>query len=218
MPRLDPSRPCPSDGAPRVAGGSASPDPWQPGIPANSVAAVVRDLAAALLWPAWLGSMHDKDTIAVARDHAFAALAPRIAYEVLGIIASVLTDVAGGSPLRTPSGQIEGEASSGAAVDLAWFIRRLPAGEQRWLKVRAGGWGPVLARVVGDAVDVEEAARRRAIATREQARRESAWSRPATVKHANDARRRIAARAAKRKAAALKRKRNQTSAIANGPL
>lgn len=166
---------------------------------------MVRDLAAALLSP----------TIAAARDHAFAALQPQIAYEVLGTIASVFTAVAGGPPLRTLTGQIEGLAPSGAAADLTWFIRRLPTDEQRWLKTRAKEWGPVLAQVVGDAVDTEEAARRRAIATREQAQRDRAWLRRATVKYAQDARRRIAARAAQRKAVALKRK--QAPAMTNGP-
>jgi hypothetical protein len=186
-----------------VAGGAASTDPWRFGIPANHVAVVVRDLAAALLWPAWLGlgSTHARDTIAAARDHAFAALQPRIAYEVLGTIASVFTAVAGDPQLRTLTGQIEGLARSGAAVDLRWLIRRLPVDEQRWLKARAKEWGPVLAQVVGDAVDTEEAARRRASATREQARRDSAWLRHATVRYAQDAHRRIAARTAKRKQA-----------------
>jgi hypothetical protein len=200
-----------------VADGAASTDPWRLGIPANHLAVVVRDLAAALLWPAWLGlgSTHARDTIAVARDHAFAALQPQIAYEVLGTIASVFTAVAGGSQLRTLTGQIEGLAPSGAAVDPTWFIRRLPADEQRWLKARAKRWGPVLAEVVGDAVDIEDAARSRAIATREQARRDSAWLRHATVRYAAEARRRIAARTAKRKAVALKRK--QASSMTNCP-
>jgi hypothetical protein len=193
-----------------VAGGSASTEPWQLGIPANGIATVVCDLAAALLWPVWpgLGSIHARDTIAAARGHAFTALQPRIAYEVLGTIASVFTAVAGGSRLRTLTGQIEGAAPSGVAVELAWFIRGLPADEQRWLKSRAKGWGPALARAVGDAVDIEEADRRRAMVTREQARRDGAWVRHAAVKYANDARRRIAARAARRK---------QASSTANGP-
>jgi hypothetical protein len=64
-------------------------------------------------------------------------------------------------------------------------------------------------------VDIEEADRRRAMGTREQARRDGAWVRHAAVKYANDARRRIAARAARRKAAAIRRK--QASSMANGP-
>ncbi len=117
--------------------------------------------------------------------------------------------------MRALTSQIEGVAPSGPAIDLTWFIRWLPADEQQCLKAKATGWGPVLARVVGDAVDSAEASRRRAIVTREQARRDKAWLRHATAKYANDARRRIAARAAKRKATALKRK--QVSAMANGP-
>jgi hypothetical protein len=200
-----------------AAGGSASTDPWRLGIPGNAIAVVVRDLAAALLWPAWpgLGSMPARRTTAVARDHAFTVLQPRIAYEVLGTIASVFTAVAGGSRLRTLSGQMEGVSPSGAAVELTWFIRRLPADEQRWLKSRAKGWGPILARAVGDTVDIEEADRRRAMMTRERARRDDAWVRHAAVQYANDARRRIAARAARRKAGALRRK--QASSMANGP-
>lgn len=200
-----------------VAGGAAPTDPWRLGIPAHHVAVVVRDLAAALVWPAWLGqgSTHARDTIAAARDHAFTALQPQIAYQVLGTIASVFSAVAGGPQRRPLTGQIKGLAPSGAAVDLTWFIRRLPADEQRWLKARAKEWGPVLAQMVGDAVDTEEAARRRVIATREQARHDSAWLRRATVRYAQDARRRIAARTAKRKAVALKRK--QASAMTNGP-
>jgi hypothetical protein len=154
-------------------------------------------------------------TIAAARDHAFAALQPRIAYEVLGTIASVFTAVADGAQLRTLTGQIEELAPSGAALDLTWFIRRLPVDEQRWLKARAEGWGPILAQVVREAVDTEEAARRRAITTREQARRDNVWVRHATVRYGEDARRRIAARTAKRKALALKRK--QVSSMLNGP-
>jgi len=93
--------------------------------------------------------------------------------------------------------QIEGLGSSGEVVDLRWFIRGLPADEQQWLKAWARGWGPILARVVGDAVNIEEAGRRRAIATR---------------------RRRIAARAAKMQAAAVKRKQNQASSMVHGHL
>jgi hypothetical protein len=125
-----------------VAGGAASTDdPWRLGIPANHVAVVVRDLTAALLWPAWLGqgSTHARDTIAAARDHAFAALPPQIAYEVLGTIAAVFTAVAGGAQLKTLTDQIERLAPSGAAIDLMWFIRRLPVNERRWLKARAKG-------------------------------------------------------------------------------
>jgi hypothetical protein len=147
-----------------TAGGAASTDHWQLGIPANSsVAVVVRDLAAALLWPAWpgMGSTPD-DTIARTRDHALAALQPQTAYGVLGTVASVFTAVAGGSPLRMLTDQIEGAAPSGTAIDLTWVIRWLPADEQRWLKAKAKGWGPALAGVVGDAVDSAEASRRRA--------------------------------------------------------
>jgi hypothetical protein len=147
--------------------------------------------------------MHDEGAMMAFRDHVFAALAPRIAHEVLGIIASVLTAVAGRPPLRMRAAQVEGLGPSGAAVDLTWFIRRLPADGQQWLKARARGWGPILARAVGDAADIEEAGRRRAIARREQARRDGAWLRHATAKYVNDARRRIAARAAKRQATAL---------------
>ncbi len=114
--------------------------------------------------------------------------------------------------------QIEGLGSSGEVVDLRGFIRRLPADEQQWLKAWARGWGPILARVVGDAVNIEEAGRRRAIATREQARRDGAWLRHATMKYANDARRRIAARAAEMQAAAVKRKQNQASSMVHGHL
>jgi len=187
-----------------LAAGSTSPL-WQLDVPASGVADVVRDLAAALLWPGFfrLGPMHDEGAMMAFRDHVFAALAPRIAHEVLGIIASVLTAVAGRPPLRMRAAQVEGLGPSGAAVDLTWFIRRLPADGQQWLKARARGWGPILARAVGDAADIEEAGRRRAIARREQARRDGAWLRHATAKYVNDARRRIAARAAKRQATAL---------------
>jgi hypothetical protein len=214
---LDPSRLALQTVLLGTAAGSAATAPRQFDVPANRVAIVVRDLAAAFLWPDWprLGSTRDKRATAAVRDQVFAVLTPRSAYEVLGVIASVLTAVAGGSPLRTLTGQIEGVAPSGTAIDLAWLIRRLPADEQRWLKAKAKGWGPVLARVVGDAVDRAEASRRRAIVTRERARRDQAWLRHATAKYASDARRRIAARAAKRKAAALKRK--QASAMANAP-
>ena len=60
-------------------------------------------------------------------------------------------------------------------------------------------------------MDIKGATRRCGIATLEQARRDSARLRHATVRYTDDARRRIAARAAKRKAVALKRK--QASAM-----
>jgi hypothetical protein len=113
-----------------AAGGSASTDPWQLGIPANAIAVVVCDLAAALLWPAWLGlgSMHARDTIAVARDQLSrpCGRGSRMSCSV----PSLFTAVADGSRLRTLTGQIEGVAPSGAAIDLTWFIRRLPTDEQ----------------------------------------------------------------------------------------
>ena len=204
-----------------LTAGSAATGPWQIDVPASRIAVVIRDLAAALLWPelSGPGSMDGQNPCTVARDHVFAILAPRTAYEVLGIIASVLTAVAGRVPLRMPAGQIAGREPSGEVVDLKWFIHRLPATEQQWLKARASGWGPILARVVGDAVDVaEEADRRRATATREQARRDKAWLRHASVKYANDARRRIAARAANRQAVVLKRKQDQASSVVPGHL
>jgi len=105
---------------------------------------------------------------------------------------------------------------SGEVVDLKWFICRLPADEQQRLKSRARGWGPIMASVVGAAVTIEEEGRGRAIAMRGQARRDDTWLRHATVKYASDARRRIAARAAKRQAAVLRRKQNQVSSKMDG--
>lgn len=200
-----------------VAAGSASTDPWRLGLSASRLTVVVRELAAALVWPEWIGlrPAHDKSAIAAVRNHVFAILEPSIAYEVLGIIASVLTAVAGGSPLRLRPAPIDGLALNGAAIDLAWVIRRLPADEQQWLRTKARQWGPVLARAVGDALNSEAAGRRRANAMREQARRDRVWLRHATVQYANDARRRIAARVAKRKAAALKRRQEQASSMTN---
>ena len=163
--------------------------------------------------------IYSKNANAVARDHVFAIMTPRAAYEVLGIIASVLTAVAGRAPLRRPPGQIEALEPHGEAIDLKWFICRLPADAQRWLKTRARGWGPILARAVSNAVDVEEAGRRRAAAASEQVRwRDAAWLRQATMKYANDARQRIAARAAKRQAGALKRKQDQASSAVRSHL
>lgn len=200
--------------------GSATIGSWQLDVPASCIAVEVRDLAAALLWPelSGPGPVNGKNASTLARDHVFAILAPRAAYEVLGIIASVLTGVAGRVPLRMPAAQIEGLEPRGEVVDLKWFIRRLPADEQQWLKARARGWGPILASVVGAAVDIEQESERRAIARREQARRDDAWLRHATVRYANDARRRIAARAAKRQAVALKRNQDQASSAVRGHL
>jgi len=200
--------------------GSATIGSWQLDVPASCIAVEVRDLAAALLWPelSGPGPVNGKNASTLARDHVFAILAPRAAYEVLGIIASVLTGVAGRVPLRMPAAQIEGLEPRGEVVDLKWFIRRLPADEQQWLKARARGWGPILASVVGAAVDIEQESERRAIARREQARRDDAWLRHATVRYANDARRRIAARAAKRQAVALKRNQDQAASAVRGHL
>ncbi len=66
-----------------LTAGSASTGPWQFGVPASGTAVVMRDLAAAPLWPELfrLRSVYDKDTITVVRDHVFAILAPRIKYE-----------------------------------------------------------------------------------------------------------------------------------------
>jgi hypothetical protein len=191
-----------------LTAGSAATGPWQLDVPASRIAVVVWDLAAVLLWPELSspGSMYGKNASKVACDHVFAILASRAAYEVLGIIGSILNTVVGRVPMRMPAGQIEGLEPRGEVVNLKWFICRLPADEQRWLKTRARGWGPILARVVGATLNIEQKSQRRATATREQTRRDDAWLRNATVRYANDARRRIAARAAKRHAVALKRK------------
>ena len=163
---------------------------------------MVRDLAAAVLWPVWLGlrPSYDKDVIASAFDHVFAVLGPQRSYEVLGIIAPVLSAVAGGIPLSSRAAPFEALTPRGGVVNLTSFIRSLPAGEQQYLKAKAGGWGSILARAVGEAVDAEEAIRRRAVARPEQARRDAAWVRHATLQYASDARRRVAARAARREA------------------
>ena len=96
-------------------------DPWRLGLSASRVTVVVRELAAALVWPEWIGlrPAHDKSAIATARDNVFAIVEPSTAYEVLGIIASVLTAVAGGSALRLCPAPIDGWGLSGAAIDLA---------------------------------------------------------------------------------------------------
>ena len=88
------------------------------------------------------------------------------------------------------------------AIDLAGFVRRLSVDEQRALRAAAADWGPTLAHAVEAAVQTERSDRRRAAAAVEYARQESAWIRRAAKRYVAEARQRIAARIARRRAAA----------------
>jgi hypothetical protein len=174
------------------ANGPILPIPRPFDLPVQGIGIIARDLAESLLWPQGFGQ---PQTGVGMRDQGWTGLPPRIAHEVLGIVAGVLTKMAD-THARGAVADQSGMAN-GAGVDLAWLVRRLPAHERRVLAEKAMAWGPLLAEIVGSLVDECNRVGHGWRGARE-APKDAAWVRQATVRYASDARRRIAARAAKR--------------------
>jgi hypothetical protein len=192
--------------------GLAPTGAWQFGLTPGQFALVVRDLVGLFEWPAGIPLSENEDKLIVsARFGRFSEIEPRDGVQILGCIGSVLTDIAGGCPVRLRWIDFTDVNSDGTKVDLPWFVRHLPKDARQWLRATAEGWGPILAPRIGAAVDTQEKRERDRAAAQEQARRNAtltkAYSaRPKAVAKRLQAAasRRIAARARRR--AAFRRK------------
>jgi len=122
--------------------------PWPFDLPLQGLGIIADDLAQSLLWPEWF---EQPQPGAVTRDQGWSSLPPRIAHEVLGMVAAVLTTMADTHARGAVTDQPA--MANGARVDLAWLVRRLPADERRILAKKAKAWGPVLAEIVVSVID-----------------------------------------------------------------
>jgi hypothetical protein len=117
--------------------------------------------------------------------------------------------------------RIKARDGAGAAGDGSFssLVQWLSADEQDGLRASAAGWAPRLAHAVEVAVLRGRAERRRVAAVDDLVRQEAAWARQAAKWYVVEARRRIAARAARRTAAALQcRASSRSLAGLSGPV
>jgi hypothetical protein len=128
----------------------------------------------------------------------FAALKPVVAFEVLGLIASVLDSARSGHSFRSRSGQRDDSRSGLTVMDLPWFVGMLPRADRQWLYHAAQQWSPALGRAVERALNFEAARRERANHIPDQIRRDAAWARDVAPGLRAAGIRRIAARAYRR--------------------
>jgi len=184
--------------------GAVPPGPWRTGVSGSHFAVVVRDLAAAILWPTWFDLPMKEDPSAPSHHHhSFVELDVRTSLEVLGIIAAVLSVTTGGGPTAIRSIILK---EDGPSADPVRFVRTLPAAVRRWLHAASRAWPPALAGVVGPALEIEEKRICEATSARDQADRNAAWARDAAPRLRAAAIRRIAKRARRRAVARAVRK------------
>jgi TniQ len=192
----------------RAVRGTTPAGPSWLGMPANWLAPIVRDLAGVFAWPAWFPIATNRNWSGFAASpDILAEMDPPAAAGALGVIGSVLMDMADGCHGRL--------RAAGAHADLAWFVRGLPDDVRQWLRVLAQGWAPALARRVEEAVDVEERRIHEARVMRDKAARDAAWARKAAPRIRAAAIRRIAARAHRR--AVARRERTEQRADRQRP-
>jgi hypothetical protein len=174
--------------------GAVPTGPWRTDGSGSQFAVMVRDLAAAILWPTWFEFPMNEDPSARSRHHhLFPELGLRTSLEVLGTIAAVLSATAGEGSTGTLSVTVKGDGSS---ADPMKFVRTLPAAVRRWLGAASREWPPTtLAGIVGHAVDIEEKRICDANSARDLADRNAAWARDAAPRLRAAAINRIAARA-----------------------
>jgi hypothetical protein len=177
---------------------------WPPAMPAGQFATMVRDLADASLNPWRLGGRRDwrllRDDEAAAPTRgagAFAAVKARVAFDLAGIVAAVVSRLVPGPPVSVRAAECHGLETWFVPVDLPWFTKRLTVDELDALRVTVRRWEPdAAAAALQAAVTQEMSARKHAAAVRERAREEAAWVRRAAAQYAAEAKRRIRARAA----------------------
>lgn len=167
------------------------------GKSASRLVVVVCDMAVAFLRPAASGpSPPPRDGVnSTGPADPFTALKPAAAFEMLGLIASVLASVRNGHSIRSRSGQHDDSRPGLTVMDLPWFVGMLSRTDRQWLYHAAQQWSPTLVRAMERAVSFEAARRQRADRIADQARRDAAWAREAAPRMRAAAIRRIAARA-----------------------
>jgi hypothetical protein len=204
-----------------VIAGSEAAGVRRAGLPAIRFVAMVHDLAAAFLRPGGPepSPQQRHDVIAVCRADAFSALKPAAAFEMLGLIASVLSSV--GSPRASArrAGQSQRFRSDLTIMDLPWFVGMISHKDRRRLRFAAQEWSPILARALERVIQFDVARRQQVNQIRDKARRDAAWAREAVPRLRAAAIRRIAARAHRRSLARLAsttQKPGRSSADRNG--
>jgi hypothetical protein len=177
---------------------------WPPDMPAGQFATMVRDLAGAFLKPWRLDGgrdarlLRDGEEGAPARGAcAFSAVKAHVAFDLVGIVAAVVSRLVTGPPASIHAAECHGLVTRFVPVDLAWFTKRMTVDELDALCITVLGWKPdAAAAALREAVTEEMVARKHAAARHERARQEAAWARRETVRYTAEAKRRIRERAA----------------------
>jgi len=179
---------------------AAIADTDRAGARASRLVIVVRDLAAAFLRPAASGpSSPPRDgVISTGPADTFAALKPAAAFEMLGLIASVLASIQNGHSSRPRIGRRDNSRPDLTVMDLPWFVGMLPRADRQRLYHAAQQWSPALVRAMERASSFEAARRHGANRIPDQARRDATWVKAAVPRLRAAAIRRIAARAYRR--------------------
>lgn len=182
---------------------------WHFGLPASQFALIVRDLVGVFGWPLGIPlAAREDSTTSLGSPHRAFEIEPQSGFKILGIIGSVLTDMAGGCPARLERTTLWDTDPDGFTADLPWLVRRLSGDARAWLAATAQGWGAVLAQCVGRAVEAHEK-HEKAVRTAEErvrlsvalARANATWSKASAKRDRAAAINRIAARARRRAAA-----------------
>lgn len=176
---------------------------WPSGASAGQFATMVRDLAGAFLTPRRLGggrdarlALDDEGAAPARGGCAFAAVKAHVAFDLVGIVAAVVSQLVTGSPAGIHAAECRGLETRFVPIDPAWFTKRLTVDELEALCVTARACEPASAAgALCAAVTAEIAARKHAAAALEHARQEAAEARRAAARSAADAKRWMQARA-----------------------
>ena len=186
-------------GSPALAG------PWASGLSAGRFARTVRDLGAMLLEPSWSHPWPPRR--GEDRKGGFATVPVHVAFDLLGLVAAVLTDVATGSRAGIEWTRYGASGRVAGSVGFMSLVRHLGHDDLDLLRAGMPGWEPVVADAAQGAAEIVIEARRRAVeagqrrAAKERPTRGKAGARGAAERLKAAAARRIAARALRRAAA-----------------
>jgi TniQ len=158
--------------------GNESAGARRAGMPAVRFVAMVHDIAAAFLRAGGpeptLQQRHG--VIAMGRADAFSAQKPAADFEMLGLIASVLSSVGSQRASARRAGRSQRFRSDLTIMDLPWFVGMLSHKDRQWLRFAAQEWSPTLARALERAVQFDAARRQQVNQIRDKARRDAAWA------------------------------------------
>jgi hypothetical protein len=141
--------------------GSALAGPWAPGLSGTRFARTARELGAILLEPSWLHPwlpLHKED-----RKGGFATVQVRVAFDLLGLVAAALTDVATGARSGVEWTRYGASGRVVGTVGLMSLVRHLGHDELDLLRAGVSGWEPVVADAARGAAEIVQEARQRAV-------------------------------------------------------